>query len=298
MPNLSVLLPVRNGERHLRKAIRSTLAALPADSELVVLDDASTDSTPSILESVSDHRLVVHRTQASLGVANGLNYLASQTDSRYVARMDADDISLPWRFRHQSKALGDCDVLFGAVIFVNENGVVSRPDLPGFIGPESIPLHLMLASFLCHPTMFALRASLPEGPYRSVPAEDYDLWLTLVGTGKRLKRDPAPVILYRQHQTQTSKSDAWMRWLADEAAVAQTRTAFEEASRFIGLEPPAGILEFILSGRIDPRSGRASAIEDFMEEIALHATRVPLLQRLPIQARLASARRRLQHAST
>lgn len=98
MTRLSVLLPVRNGVPFLAKAIRSTLGSLDSDDELCVFNDASDDGTESLIRTFKDRRLKVITGDRRIGISRGLNLLLSQANGKFIARMDADDICLPWRF--------------------------------------------------------------------------------------------------------------------------------------------------------------------------------------------------------
>ena len=294
MPRLSVILPVKNGEKFLRRAVSSTLRALPRDAELVVLDDGSTDSTPSILAEYGD-RIVVHQNHGSRGLAQGLNYLLQVTDSEFVARMDADDVCLPWRFRRQLALTRIADLVFTAIVFVNGHGVPARPDLAGPIGPDAAVLHLVLASCFSHPTMLARRSSLPEEGYRELAAEDYDMWLRVAASGGRIVRDPLPGLLYRRHREQVSGSAAWKmrrsRELADPRAVA----AYADVLTTLRLpsDPPSGALHFAMSSRREDADGA----EQWIAELhAVIRSRIPSLRktnRPALDARLRRLHSRL-----
>lgn len=210
MPRLSVILPVRNGLPDLRTAVQSTLRALPPDSELVIHDDASDDGTPDYLDSITDSRVRVLSSATPRGVAGGLNLLLDSVDCEYVGRMDADDITLPWRFRHQLRALRrDADVCFTGVIYF---GSEVRFYVPFKIGSSAFPLHLLMRNPVTHSSMCGrLDSIVGVGGYRPVPAEDYDLWMRLAAEGARLVRTAPPGVLYRVHSQQITASDQWRR---------------------------------------------------------------------------------------
>lgn len=212
MPGLSVLLPVRDGAATIERAVRSTLQAMPRDAELVVLDDASTDSTGERLASVVDRRLRIETSPAPRGVAGGLNHLLAITDSEVVARMDGDDVSSPLRFRRQLPALATADVVFSTVVQWRParglRGVT--PPKPTPISPRAFPLQLVLRNPVSHPTMTARRDVIDAaGGYREVPAEDYDLWIRLALAGVRLRRLALPDLVYRLHPHQVTASTIW-----------------------------------------------------------------------------------------
>ena len=211
MPRLSVIMPARNAAVHIRTALTSTLRALPPDAELVVLDDASDDDTEQILHAVPDSRLRVIRSESNLGVAESLNRLLDATDSQYVARMDADDVCFPWRFRVQRRQIANLDFSFTATLFLAESGRPVRPDLPGRFSTHATPLHLLLGNMLVHSTMFARRSMIADlGAYSPVPAEDYDLWLRAAAAGARIARSAVPCLGYRRHPGQLTASASWL----------------------------------------------------------------------------------------
>lgn len=207
MPKISVWMPVRNAEQTVHKAVLSTLRALPDDSELLVYDDASSDRTASILDSVGDRRLKLHQGHSPVGVAAGLKFLAERSDSRWIGRMDADDISLPWRFRYMRKSIRENDYAFSGVVhFGDKICPTSLVHLDG----KSFDLTLVLENPFAHPSLVARRDALEEvGGYRDVIAEDYDLWLRLQSAGRKGCRVPLPTILYRNHPSQTTKKMEW-----------------------------------------------------------------------------------------
>lgn len=208
MPRLSVLMPARNAEATIGRAVRSTLRTLPRDGELVVLDDGSDDGTLDVLDRVRDPRLRVW-SRHNRGVANTLNELLWRTDSDFVARMDADDVVLPGRFTRQLHALRRADMVFTTVV-THRMGGVPIPAAPAAISSLSFPYHLLLTNPVAHSTMAARRAVFSAGRYyRAVPSEDYDLWLRLAGTGIRIRRLALPGLTYRVHPGQVTATPGW-----------------------------------------------------------------------------------------
>jgi hypothetical protein len=106
VPRISVLMPVRDGARWLGEAIVSIEKQTLGDFELIIVDDGSTDATPQILaaRAQADARIRAVR-QERLGLVAALNRALSEASGELIARLDADDISLPQRLACQSAYL-------------------------------------------------------------------------------------------------------------------------------------------------------------------------------------------------
>lgn len=224
--SLSVLMPVRNGGKFVRLAVISTLRALPSSAELLVMDDGSTDGTSAVLASVNDSRLRVFTRRASGGVARALNSLLEESDSPVVARMDADDICLPWRFAVQTRLLQQYGgIVFGNAIYCTRRGWPRRPTLRLPQRSRSLSRELLNRNPFVHPTMLMEREVLASvGGYQEVGAEDYDLWLRLAAHDVPFSVAVVPLLMYRQHPNQvTSSSKARIelrsKWFAERTLV-------------------------------------------------------------------------------
>jgi len=95
MQLVSVIMSCHNNERYINKSIDSILNQSHRNIELIVIDDASTDNTLSILFSYekSDARVRVFSNQENLGLTKSLNKLIKYVKGDYIARHDADDYS-------------------------------------------------------------------------------------------------------------------------------------------------------------------------------------------------------------
>ena len=211
MPRLSVIMPMRNAAPTIRSAARSTLRSMPRDSELVVVDDGSTDASVSVLATVEDRRVRVITSPESRGVAGAINMALDVVDCELLGRMDADDICLPWRFTRQLQRVGThCDISFGQVLTFRRTPLRLGMFAPVPISAEAMPFHLVIFNPVAHPTMVArtevVRAA---GGWRSVAAEDYDLWIRLVTAGHRMERLGLPLVALRAHASQVTGTAAW-----------------------------------------------------------------------------------------
>lgn len=100
MERITVMLPVYNAMPHLRHAVESLVRQTSSDFRVLAIDDGSTDESGEYLDTIRDPRFkVVHHDNA--GLAKTLNRMIPMVETEFVARMDADDISLPRRFEKQ-----------------------------------------------------------------------------------------------------------------------------------------------------------------------------------------------------
>jgi glycosyltransferase involved in cell wall biosynthesis len=101
MPRISVVMSVYNGEKYLRQAIESILQQTYTDFEFIIIDDGSTDSSREIIQSYDDKRIRLVINEQNIGLTKSLNKGIRLAKGEFIARMDADDISLPQRFEKQ-----------------------------------------------------------------------------------------------------------------------------------------------------------------------------------------------------
>jgi glycosyltransferase involved in cell wall biosynthesis len=104
---VSVVMPARNAAPYLDAAIRSIHEQTLRDFELVILDDASTDDSPTILArwAERDPRIRLHRTERPLGMVGAANRVVALASAPLIARMDADDVAHPDRLARQIEVL-------------------------------------------------------------------------------------------------------------------------------------------------------------------------------------------------
>lgn len=204
-------MPMRNAAPTIRSAARTTLRSMPRDSELVVVDDGSTDASVEVLASVEDSRVRLISSTESLGVAGAINKALDVVDSELLGRMDADDICMPWRFARQLQRVGKhCDISFGQVLTFRRTPPRLGMFTPVPISAAAMPFHLVLFNPVAHPTMLATTQVVRDvGGWRKVPAEDYDLWMRLVTAGHRMERLGLPLVALRAHGSQVTGTADW-----------------------------------------------------------------------------------------
>lgn len=210
-PTVSVLLPVFNGERYIGEAVESILKQTFPDFECLIIDDGSTDETPEILRffAEKDPRIRV-LTKPNEGYTIALLAGLSLAKGKYIARMDADDVSHPDRFASQVAFLDEnpaCGAVGSAIRIIDPDGdPISHRRYP-LTHSEIDSAHVLKGECsLAHPSTMIRRSVLEEaGSYRPEfePAEDFELW-TRLGEKAELANLAAELLSYRIHPKSTS----------------------------------------------------------------------------------------------
>ncbi|HEU0304869.1 MAG TPA: glycosyltransferase [Gaiellaceae bacterium] len=209
-PLVSVVMPVRDGERFLREAVESVLGQTLSDLELVVVDDGSTDATPDILAGYAraDERVVVSRT-AGVGQADARNAAVSLARADLVGLLDADDVAHPDRLERQRDFMDaneEVALVGGAATFVDEAGRVIAADVRYPLTDEEIRRAFDHTTPVLNSAALVRRGVFEEvGGYRSLfdDSEDLDLWLRIAGR-YQLANLAETVVRYRVHTASAS----------------------------------------------------------------------------------------------
>lgn len=206
-PLISVVMPVYNGRRYLAEAMDSILAQTFGDFEFICVDDGSTDDSLAILSDYArrDARVRIV-SRANTGVWKALNDGIEVSHGRLIARMDADDVSMPNRFEKQVTFLNehpDVVAVGCSVLIIDAEGAPLRemPNPPRWTHEEIDTAHLTGGGqVFYHPALIFRREALKTiGMYRQWPAaQDLDLFLRLAEIG-RLANVRDVLLKYRQH---------------------------------------------------------------------------------------------------
>jgi glycosyltransferase involved in cell wall biosynthesis len=201
--SVTVLLPVYNGAATLRQALDSILTQDNGDFELLVIDDASTDASASIISDYArrDDRISAVLHSSNVGLSETLNEGLARARHELVARMDQDDESLPRRLSVQKAFLDAHTDVAAAGAWVLHMGARKHNDrlirLP--TDPQEIAVTLRVENCLYHPSVMFRRSVVEAaGGYRGEfrNAEDYDLWLRLA-RDHELANVAEPLLRYR-----------------------------------------------------------------------------------------------------
>lgn len=212
-PPVSWVMPAYNAERWLSAALDSILCQTMPDFEVVVIDDASSDGTWSVLQDYAtrDDRIKPFQNERNLHVAGTLNRAIGLATGHYLARLDADDVALPDRLERQFRFMeaNPSVVVCGAAMDVCDEDLNVLTQRFYYQTDEAIRAKLFRFSPFCHPgVMMRTEAVRRVGGYADLsPAEDYDLFLRLgkVGSFANL---PDVLTRYRSSAQGISRSQA------------------------------------------------------------------------------------------
>jgi glycosyltransferase EpsE len=216
---ISVVYSAINPGHSGYKSVLTTLRQLPRKAELIFYLDPSLDGSKKYFDSIRDERFKLLTSDRKIGFSQGLNIAIEESRGEYIARLDADDFSLPWRWDYQLKRLKSVEVHFGSLLHhfkVGKLGILV-PHYPVHLNPLEFSLVATESNPGFHPAaMFRREVFESVGGYRDVLSEDYDFWLRAVNHGYRLERGLIPVTIYRHHKNQATFQQEWeLRVLSD-----------------------------------------------------------------------------------
>jgi glycosyltransferase involved in cell wall biosynthesis len=216
-PLITVLMAVYNGERWLHDSINSILDQTYTNFEFIIINDGSTDNSPQIINkfAFNDSRITIYNKKNS-GLTDSLNFGIQKAKGKWIARIDADDISSPCRLKKQLERtfLDDDIVLVGSgLIIIDENG--ERGKAHTYSAKSSIlkqKISKGLPFFPHSSAFFKLNIAVELGGYRSqfIRSQDQDLWLRLAQVGE-IGCIKEPLVLLRKHDQQISLDNSGQR---------------------------------------------------------------------------------------
>jgi glycosyltransferase involved in cell wall biosynthesis len=183
-PKISVIMSAYNADRYLSEAIESILGQTYPDFEFIIIDDGSSDATQSIVLDYAerDDRIIPIINEENIGLTRSLKKGLSIAEGEFIARMDADDISLPDRFEKQVvffQSHPEIGLLGGVYEVIDENGedcgksgILPQDDI-------SIRWRLLYQNAFVHSTIMVRKTCVEQvGGYNKEfrYSQDYDLW--------------------------------------------------------------------------------------------------------------------------
>lgn len=218
---ISVIMSTyKEDERLLRESIESILNQTYRDFEyIIILDYPDNDVHKSVIEeyALKDDRIHFYINEKNMGLTDSLNRGLSLCHGEYIARMDADDISLPDRLERQMKYLekNHYDLIGGITEMINENGFLlySIKSVP--TDPKKINKALRYSQCIAHPTWLGRKEVFEKNAgYRHMPlCEDYDFTLRAVLNGFVVSNLNEAVLKYRMTSNSISRSNLFEQYL-------------------------------------------------------------------------------------
>lgn len=201
--NVIVVMPVFDSQKYLKYSIESVLNQTYRDFKFLIINDGSTDESEEIINNYPDPRIIYRKNNANMGITETLNYALSISNSKYIIRMDSDDISHKNRFQIQvdfmEKHLDVAVCGTSAVIINEENSKV------GFYNVNTsfskIKTGLIFNSELIHPSVIIRKSSIDILNLRYnekfKACEDYGFWVNIIKTQK-VNNIAKPLLFYRK----------------------------------------------------------------------------------------------------
>jgi glycosyltransferase involved in cell wall biosynthesis len=203
---VSIVMPVYNGEEFLKSAIESILNQTFIAFELIIINDGSTDESEAIMLSFSDKRILYINHVKNKGLVAALNTGISAASGKYIARMDQDDICLPNRIAAQYEFMEQHAnvVLLGTQLQVvgekNSSQMYSKSD--------ELKTSLLIGTSFAHPTVMIRKSTIVQHNLKYdeayLHAEDYGFWSQICQYGDIQNLNEVG-IQYRKHPKQYTR---------------------------------------------------------------------------------------------
>jgi len=210
-PTVSVVMPVYNRERWVRRAIKSILKQEFEDFEIIVVDDGSSDRTLQFIESFDDPRMKVVTLPANLGCAGARNAGIEIARGEFIATMDSDDVALPDRLGRQVSYLQvhpDIDILGSNIVKCQSNGRIHPVHSPEDAMFKA-RLLILDGSSVIHPTTMLRKSFLDKHQlvYPHEPTdEDHALWIEAMACGAKFAVLEDRLLEYHLHGNNSASS--------------------------------------------------------------------------------------------
>ncbi len=190
-PRISVVIPAYNAAKFIARALASVQAQTVMPSEIIVVDDGSTDHTAMVVAALPGNVRLIR--QANAGPAAARNHGAKLAEGDWIALLDADDAWLPTKLECQSQYTNDNEI---GIIHALTCEDVHKP----FPKPIDFPAiwqknWLVTSSVLIRRTAFEAVGRFDED--RSlISVEDYNLWLRMTHAGWKIATVAEPLVEY------------------------------------------------------------------------------------------------------
>jgi len=208
-PAITVLMPVYNGEKYLHESIASILTQTFTDFEFLIINDGSIDKSEEIILSYSDPRIIYVKNVENIKLISTLNNGIAISKGKYIARMDADDISLPDRLQEQFIFMETHSevALCGSWFEEFKDGERTKKIVKYASLHNEIMMKMLYQCHFCHPTIIVRKSMIVTFNTKFdsdfIHAEDYDFFVR-VGETFKLANIQKVLLRYRFHEKSVS----------------------------------------------------------------------------------------------
>lgn len=210
-PLVTVFIPVFNCEMYIKESLESILNQTYKNLEILIVDDGSTDNTINIINQYKDDRIKIIKNKKNMGIPYTRNVGLKSAKGKYLAIMDADDISLDSRIMKQVQFLEeheDIDVV-GSNYEIFGCGI--KRVQKHLINPEEIKAGLIFFNQIGNPTTMIRMKTLKDNninyDLECFVAQDYNMWIQISKVGN-ISIIPEVLLKYRHgHANITKKSN-------------------------------------------------------------------------------------------
>lgn len=225
-PEITVFMPVYNAEKYLKEAIDSILNQTFENFELLIINDGSTDDSARIVEEYNDSRIRLIHNEGNKGLPYTRNRGLELACGKYLAIMDADDVSVPDRLQIQydtMEANPDLTVVASGKELLSDTGKITyglKEKLFSYLfhgKPEEICIDLIFHNILVNSSTMTRLDFVKKHNiiYNSkcVVMQDYEFWTQICAKGGKIRIIRKPLVMYREHMdnitnhTRSKKAD-------------------------------------------------------------------------------------------
>ncbi|WP_158288314.1 glycosyltransferase family 2 protein [Mucilaginibacter psychrotolerans] len=215
-PLVSVIMPAYNAQKYIAESIESVMNQTYTNWELIVIDDGSNDNTGNIIKQYKQQDARIKSiSQQNSGQGNAKNAGIATSKGEYIAFLDADDLWLKEKLEVSVSALkaANVELLFtNYSVFNNELDVNKTTTMQVgnaiYKGREGIITFLNYNQIPNLTVLVKREAIISAGKFTDIKvAEDYEMWLRMLGMGHTFQSIAAPLSLYRMHDNSITAKD-------------------------------------------------------------------------------------------
>lgn len=183
-PLVSVIISTYNEEKYIIDSINSILNQNYKNIEVIVVDDASTDNTVNLIKNLKNDKIKLYINDVNKKLAYNLNFAILKSNGKYIARMDADDISRKNRIKIQVNYLEshkETDIIASFAKTFGDSNIIKK----SLCSYDEVRATLLFTNPICHPTVMFRKSSI-DFTYdeRCVAGQDYELWSRIIDRKK------------------------------------------------------------------------------------------------------------------